>query len=748
MADKIRFGVYELDREALELRKHGVVLRLQEQPFRVLAMLAGRPGEIVTREELQEQIWGNTFVDFDQSLNKAINRVREALNDNAGTPQYVETVPRRGYRFIAPVADIPQTPAAPAAPPTPVPVAERPQSRSPRSTSRTVIVAALATVVAAAIGVATLVWLTQSKKQTLPEATLVASSGWWPALSRDGKLLAYISDVGGVAPHVWVQQTAGGEAIRVTTGSYPEATPDFSPDGTHIAFMSGRNGGGIYIAPTLAGEPRLLVATPDAEAPRFSPSGDNILYLQHQKAFTVSVDGGQPIALPLNQDFRLFGPPVWGPKGDEILFCGVRGREQNKPPAWWIAPLATGQARLAYLPGIEQNYWPAYAVRAWVRSVDGRERIVFSTAKGESWQLWRIGISPRGATNENPELLASGNGKLGQNGSASEGGKLTYTLVGSSASIYQISIGDRGQKVGPTLQLPLPEGGTYISPSLSRDGKWMSYDAYSPGRPNTILLRDLKTATEHLLDDKGRHSSRGYSASISPDGSTVIFNRDCKQGRIPEDPQTPMSCGFMVAAAGGEPKQVCERCSPRGFSSYGTLVLLQKYSLADPTEDRIVSLDLRTRTEQDFLSDPDKPLFHAFFSWDDRWVIFKKVRSVDWTQAQIMIAPIRHGSAAGEAEWIAVTDGQYSDDKPQFSADGNTVYFTSTRDGYLCIWAQRLDPVSKHLLGPPFAYEHFHTAEGRAAAFDQKGSDLSVARDKILISLPEPHNEIWMTQMQ
>src|ERR1700728_3390575 len=107
MADKIRFGVYELDREAMELRRHGLVLRLQEQPFRVLAVLAGRPGEIVTREELQEQIWGNTFVDFDQSLNKAINRLRETLNDNAGTPQYIETVPRRGYRFIATVADVP-----------------------------------------------------------------------------------------------------------------------------------------------------------------------------------------------------------------------------------------------------------------------------------------------------------------------------------------------------------------------------------------------------------------------------------------------------------------------------------------------------------------------------------------------------------------------------------------------------------------------------------------------------------------
>src|SRR3984893_13278126 len=104
MSGKIRFGEYELDRDAMELRKHGVLIRLQDQPFRVLAILAGRPGEIITREDLQQQIWGKqTFVDFDQSLNKAVNRVREALHDDAGTPQYVETVPRRGYRFVASV---------------------------------------------------------------------------------------------------------------------------------------------------------------------------------------------------------------------------------------------------------------------------------------------------------------------------------------------------------------------------------------------------------------------------------------------------------------------------------------------------------------------------------------------------------------------------------------------------------------------------------------------------------------------
>jgi DNA-binding response OmpR family regulator len=76
MSGRIRFGLYELDRDARELRKRGVLIRLQDQPFRVLAILTGRPGEIVTREELQEQIWGKeTFVDFDQSLNKAVNRI-------------------------------------------------------------------------------------------------------------------------------------------------------------------------------------------------------------------------------------------------------------------------------------------------------------------------------------------------------------------------------------------------------------------------------------------------------------------------------------------------------------------------------------------------------------------------------------------------------------------------------------------------------------------------------------------------
>jgi DNA-binding winged helix-turn-helix (wHTH) protein len=99
-----RFGVFELDLNTGELRKGGVKLRLQGQPVQVLTLLLERAGDVVTREELREKLWASdTFVDFDHSLNTAINKVREALGDSASSPRYVETLARRGYRFIAPV---------------------------------------------------------------------------------------------------------------------------------------------------------------------------------------------------------------------------------------------------------------------------------------------------------------------------------------------------------------------------------------------------------------------------------------------------------------------------------------------------------------------------------------------------------------------------------------------------------------------------------------------------------------------
>ena len=107
---RLRFGVFEVDLRAGELRKHGLRLRLQEQPFQVLAMLLAHPREVVTREELQKSLWpADTFVDFDHGLNKAINKIREALSDSAESPRFIETVARRGYRFLVDVTPIADT---------------------------------------------------------------------------------------------------------------------------------------------------------------------------------------------------------------------------------------------------------------------------------------------------------------------------------------------------------------------------------------------------------------------------------------------------------------------------------------------------------------------------------------------------------------------------------------------------------------------------------------------------------------
>jgi TolB-like protein/DNA-binding winged helix-turn-helix (wHTH) protein/Flp pilus assembly protein TadD len=113
----LRFGIFEVDLHAGRLTKHGLRLKLQEQPFQVLAMLVEKPGELVSREELRSRLWPRTIVDFDQGLNKAINKIRDALGDSAESPRFIETVARRGYRFLADVETInapsPQSDATP-----------------------------------------------------------------------------------------------------------------------------------------------------------------------------------------------------------------------------------------------------------------------------------------------------------------------------------------------------------------------------------------------------------------------------------------------------------------------------------------------------------------------------------------------------------------------------------------------------------------------------------------------------------
>ncbi len=162
----LRFGVFELDLEAGELRKAGARLRLQKQPFEILRVLVQRPAEIVTRDELRTEIWSaDTFVDFDNSLNTSINKLRDVLGDTSSSPRFIETVPRRGYRFIAPVtSNGPQEAPAPA-PPPPAPPAPQPASRA-----NGILVSALALLVLVAAG---LFWYRHRSHPPLQKGTIV-----------------------------------------------------------------------------------------------------------------------------------------------------------------------------------------------------------------------------------------------------------------------------------------------------------------------------------------------------------------------------------------------------------------------------------------------------------------------------------------------------------------------------------------------------------------------------------------------
>jgi TolB-like protein/DNA-binding winged helix-turn-helix (wHTH) protein/Tfp pilus assembly protein PilF len=151
----VRFGPFEADLAAGEVRKSGVKLRLTGQPFEILAMLLARPGEVVTREDLRRKLWpGDTFVDYEHSVNAAINKLRDALSDSADSPVYVETLPRRGYRFIAPVSPAAAPPAASAEPLLRPVVSGATENAAARTSARTWRIGAVLVVAAALIGLA------------------------------------------------------------------------------------------------------------------------------------------------------------------------------------------------------------------------------------------------------------------------------------------------------------------------------------------------------------------------------------------------------------------------------------------------------------------------------------------------------------------------------------------------------------------------------------------------------------------
>jgi Tol biopolymer transport system component/DNA-binding winged helix-turn-helix (wHTH) protein len=317
-----RFGVFELDLRAGELRRNGIKVKLQEQPFQVLTELLDHPGQVVTREELRNRLWpADTYVDFDHSLNAAIRRLRDALGDSAENPTFVETVARRGYRFLAPVSG----PAngdrtAEREPAVVVPIT------APRR-HHWWIAGAVAAVALVLIGLAVGFFLAPHPPAPGRITPLTANPAGDPvrtaAISRDGRHLAFSDETG-----FYLRQIDTGETHPITLPEDMAATSvSWSPDSDHmIVALAGTNRRpSLWDISVLGGSARKLID--DGSQPAISPNGKQIAFVAgqplHQRIWLAGLNGDPPREL-LGEDGDLFGTISWSPDGKKIAYTTAK----------------------------------------------------------------------------------------------------------------------------------------------------------------------------------------------------------------------------------------------------------------------------------------------------------------------------------------------------------------------------------------------------------------------------------------
>src|SRR5579884_2449077 len=254
-----QFGVFELNPQTRELRKQGVKLKIQDQPLQILFLLLEHPGEIVTREEIQKRLWPeNTYVDFDNAINSAVRKLRDALGDSPENPPYIETVARRGYRFIAPVsqpvtADHSRTVSA---------AKEQMEPGVPKRRLRWAVPVAVAV---AASAIALSMWLARNRgiQAPAPPVPLTSYPGYQllPSFAPEGTRVAFSWGEPGKRPsNIYVKMIGPGEPVRLTSDSNGDFAPAWSPDGRWIAFLRKLDSlrAAVMLIPALGGQEREL----------------------------------------------------------------------------------------------------------------------------------------------------------------------------------------------------------------------------------------------------------------------------------------------------------------------------------------------------------------------------------------------------------------------------------------------------------------------------------------------------------
>jgi Tol biopolymer transport system component/DNA-binding winged helix-turn-helix (wHTH) protein len=332
-ANVVRFGAFEADLRSGELRKHGAKLRLQEQPFNILATLLERPGEVVTRDELVKLLWPDgTFVDYDRGLNAAISRLRQVLSDSAENPRYVETVAKRGYRFIATVD-------------TPVSTADTIPTPTERVSARQWLWGG--TFALTLLAAAFFWWWRSDNGASVMMSEPVPLTSYLgaelhPSFSPDGTQVAF-SWNGETQDNfdIYVKTVGSDPPRRLTTDVAVDDFPAWSPDGRYIAFRRGRQHGilqEIYtVAPTGGPERRLLPTIPRARwwpnGHAWSADGKYLAFSRDRSGdepagiFLLPAEGGAARRLTTAADAGIHEAPSFSPDGKYLAFSSCQGHE-------------------------------------------------------------------------------------------------------------------------------------------------------------------------------------------------------------------------------------------------------------------------------------------------------------------------------------------------------------------------------------------------------------------------------------
>jgi Tol biopolymer transport system component/DNA-binding winged helix-turn-helix (wHTH) protein len=501
----ITFSNFEVDLHAGELRKAGKRLKLSGQPFQVLSILLERAGDVVTREELQKRLWPATFVDVDHSLNTAINKIREVLGDSAESPRFLETLPKRGYRFVASVNEI--------------------GSEHGGSKPRHWLSIPIGLGIAATLAfVSAFVWILAIRHSTpiprepvlrnLMRATFDDGLQAGPTWSPDGRFIAYSSDRSGMS-QIWVQQVSGGDPVQITRGPHHNWQPEWSPDGKYIAYRSEASGGGLFVVPALGGAGLERKITLFGYYPHWSPDGSQLLFQSGRlgldsKLYLVGIKGSSPrevMADVTSQNSVMSA--AWHPDGKRITVWAWELFYRGPIPRFWTGGVDGGSAVQTQLTRAlsevgdvvagTANIWEDSDFRfAWAPSGTA---IYFERTFHGARNIWRMSIDPESLQAASLEQLTTSAGLDSEPALSPNGRKLAFTTKSESVRTWIFPfdlqhgkiIGDGHPVTSPSMEAwdsSISSDGRYLVSSVKRDGKWELWEKSLPDGSESPVLAD------------------------------------------------------------------------------------------------------------------------------------------------------------------------------------------------------------------------------------------------------------------